>query len=45
VTSDIDKEVNENLDAMDWDQATTKPRKEKLLELGLDDVATELWPL
>jgi hypothetical protein len=23
---------------------TTKPSKKKLLELGLDDVAEELWP-
>ncbi len=44
VTSDIDKEVNENLDAMDWDRATTKPSRKKLLELGLDGVAAELWP-
>ncbi len=32
------------LTAMDWDIKTTKPNKEKLLELGLDDMARELWP-
>ena len=32
------------LTAMGWDTATTKPGKKKLLELGLDDVAKELWP-
>ena len=32
------------LTAMDWDVKTTKPSKEKLLELGLEDVARELWP-
>ena len=30
--------------AMDWDVETTKPSKKKLLELGLEDVAEELWP-
>jgi len=27
-----------------WDPATFKPTKEKLLELGLDDLAEDLWP-
>ena len=27
-----------------WDPATFKPTKEKLVELGLDDVAADLWP-
>ncbi len=43
VTSDIETEINENLDALDWDRVTTKPSKKKLLELGLDDIANELW--
>jgi hypothetical protein len=30
--------------AMDRDFKTAKPRKKKLLELGLEDVAQELWP-
>jgi aldehyde:ferredoxin oxidoreductase len=29
--------------AMDWDLKTAKPSQQKLLELGLDDVARELW--
>ena len=29
---------------IDWDPKTAKPSKKKLLELGLDDVAKELWP-
>jgi len=29
---------------MDWDLKTAKPSKKKLQELGLDDVAKELWP-
>jgi hypothetical protein len=29
---------------MDWDLKTAKPSKKKLLELGLEDVARELWP-
>jgi aldehyde:ferredoxin oxidoreductase len=27
-----------------WDPKTAKPSKERLLELGLEDVARELWP-
>jgi aldehyde:ferredoxin oxidoreductase len=44
VSSDIEKEINENLDALDWDRTTTRPSRKKLLELGLDDIAAELWP-
>ena len=29
---------------LDWDPITTKPSKAKLLSLGLDDVARDLWP-
>jgi aldehyde:ferredoxin oxidoreductase len=43
VTSDIEKQISENLEALDWDQITTKPSRKKLLELGMDDVADELW--
>ncbi|MFC2038997.1 aldehyde ferredoxin oxidoreductase C-terminal domain-containing protein, partial [Chloroflexota bacterium] len=40
-----EKTLDDNyLTAMGWDKETTKPGKEKLLELGLDDVAKELWP-
>jgi aldehyde:ferredoxin oxidoreductase len=44
VTIDQDAVNREFLEAMDWDLETTKPSKKKLLELGLDDVARELWP-
>jgi len=30
--------------ALDWDRVTTKPSKAKLLSLGLDDIARDLWP-
>ncbi len=33
----------EYLAHMDWDPETGKPSKAKLLELGLDDVAEQLW--
>jgi aldehyde:ferredoxin oxidoreductase len=44
VSSDIEAQAYWNLGALDWDMVTTKPSKKKLLELGLDDVAEELWP-
>ncbi|MFC2071189.1 aldehyde ferredoxin oxidoreductase family protein [Chloroflexota bacterium] len=44
VTLDYKARMYWNLGALDWDIATTKPSKKKLLELGLDDVAQELWP-
>ena len=44
MSADIEAQVYWNLDALDWDRVTTKPSKKKLLELGLDDVAKELWP-
>jgi aldehyde:ferredoxin oxidoreductase len=44
VTVDIDAQINADLEALDWDRITTKPNKNKLVELGLDDVAAELWP-
>jgi hypothetical protein len=44
VTADIEAQVYWNLGALDWDRVTTKPRRKKLLELGLDDVAEEFWP-
>ena len=43
VTADIEAQVFWNLGALDWDRLTTKPSKEKLLSLGLDDVAKDLW--
>lgn len=43
-TVDIDLMVEDYFKAAGWDMATGKPGKEKLLELGLDDVAGALWP-
>jgi aldehyde:ferredoxin oxidoreductase len=41
---DADILANEYLAEMDWDRHSAKPSKNKLLELGLTDVAKELWP-
>jgi len=43
-TVDLKAQIYWNLGALDWDRVTTKPSKKKLLELGLNDVANELWP-
>ena len=43
VSLDIEAETWWNLGALDWDRVTTKPSRKKLLELGLNDVAEELW--
>jgi aldehyde:ferredoxin oxidoreductase len=44
VTADLMAQVYWNLGALDWDRVTTKPNKNKLLALGMNDVAEELWP-
>jgi len=44
VTVDEDIMIREYFTAMDWDLKTAKPSKKKLQELGLGDVARELWP-
>jgi aldehyde:ferredoxin oxidoreductase len=44
VTLDKDLINREFFTAMDWDLETAKPSKEKLLEMGLKDVAQVLWP-
>ena len=44
VSSDIEAQAYWNLGALDWDRETTKPSQRKLVELGLDDIARELWP-
>jgi len=44
ITLKRDEIFSEYLTAMDWGLNSCKPSKEKLLELGLDDVARELWP-
>jgi aldehyde:ferredoxin oxidoreductase len=43
VRVDADTLMKEFLEAMDWDVETGKPSREKLEELGLDDVAKDLW--
>jgi len=44
VSLDVEAQIYWNLGALDWDPITTKPSKKKLMELGLDDIAEELWP-
>jgi aldehyde:ferredoxin oxidoreductase len=44
VTADLVPQVYWCLGALDWDRVTTKPSRKKLLDLGLNDVAEELWP-
>ena len=44
VTAEVDSVNYWALGALDWDRVTTKPSKAKLLSLGLDDVAKDLWP-
>jgi aldehyde:ferredoxin oxidoreductase len=44
VTIDEDTMIKEYLTAMDWDLKTAKPSEKRLLELGLTDVAQQLWP-
>jgi len=44
VTTDMRDQIMWNLGALDWDHASGKPSKAKLLSLGLDDVAKDLWP-
>jgi aldehyde:ferredoxin oxidoreductase len=43
VTLNEEDMYNEFLAAMDWDIQTCKPSKKKLQELGLEDVARELY--
>jgi aldehyde:ferredoxin oxidoreductase len=43
VTLEKEALFKEYLDAMDWDPKTGKPNRKKLRELGLEDVAQELW--
>jgi aldehyde:ferredoxin oxidoreductase len=43
-TADIEAQVYWGLGALDWSRATARPSRKKLLELGLNDVAEELWP-
>ncbi len=43
VTVPVDDLVKDYYQAMDWDPETGKPSKKKLEELGLGDVAEDLW--
>jgi aldehyde:ferredoxin oxidoreductase len=43
-TLNIDAEIYWLLGAMDWDWESTKPSKKKLLYLGLEDIAKDLYP-
>jgi aldehyde:ferredoxin oxidoreductase len=43
VTSDLEGQTDENLAALDWDRETTKPSRSKLADLGMEDIADELW--
>ncbi len=44
VTRDMKAQAYWNLGALGWDRFTTRPGLERLLELGLDDVADDLYP-
>jgi aldehyde:ferredoxin oxidoreductase len=44
VTVDKETLVKEFLEQMNWDLVTGKPGRQKLQELGLDDVAKVLYP-
>ena len=43
-TVDVDAQVTDYLEAMGWDTQTGVPKRETLLELGLDSVARDLYP-
>ena len=44
VSMDVELQAYWNLGALDWDPVTNIPSKKKLTELGLNDIAGELWP-
>jgi aldehyde:ferredoxin oxidoreductase len=44
VSADIRRIDYWNMGALDWDPITAKPSKKKLLSLGLNEVAEQLWP-
>ena len=44
IRSDIEAQNLWNLGALDWDRQSTKPSKAKLLSLGLETVAADLYP-
>jgi hypothetical protein len=44
IRANIEAQAYWNLGALDWDAETTKPSKAKLLKLGMNKEAEELWP-
>ncbi len=44
VTADLEGQVKECLEGLDWDLETTKPSKKKLEELGLSDIIKDIYP-
>lgn len=44
VSTDHLEQVYWGMGALGWDRQTAKPSKAKLIELGLTDIAEELWP-
>jgi aldehyde:ferredoxin oxidoreductase len=44
ITVDTDTLIREYLTLMDWDLKTARPSKNKLLKLGLEDIARTLYP-
>jgi aldehyde:ferredoxin oxidoreductase len=43
IEKQVKGQVEEYFNSMDWDLKTGKPRRKKLLELGLEDLASDLW--
>jgi aldehyde:ferredoxin oxidoreductase len=44
ITLNADDHFKEYFQVMDWDPASGKPGKKRLVQLGLNDVAESLWP-
>jgi len=40
---DIEGMLDAYYDARGWDKSTGKPTREKLVELGIGDIADDLW--
>ncbi len=43
ISIDMETMIKEYLQAMDWDPVTLVPSQKRLLELGLDEVAKDLY--
>jgi len=43
IEKQVNLQVEEYFKSMDWDLKTGKPLRKKLIELGLEDVARDLW--